>query len=235
MRLIFILTVSLFLATFFMNIAHAGQPAYGKWYTTHTIEKFPCMNEKEIAFLKRITSIEKIEQKNLLLASHRKEVKPSARRPASIHPDKLTNKNFICPPFKGVKNPYPQAVEFGKAATFERIKLLPSHMQIINGLSKNQQWPLNYNPEKGYYEGQTSHGTPTNLIPVLSGNDVRFMVQYILWQDKTPPSLTLCYREELHTQCNPYPNPDTVKAKATPANQRIPASAAKKPVSPAKS
>lgn len=182
---------------------------FGKWHTTHGIEKFPCMDKKEEEYFKKLISIEKIEEKNSLLAEHRKSLRAKGRQIASIskHSPQLTKTNYICPPFRGVRNPHPQVLEFGKASTFEHIRLTTSNMEILNGLNRNESWPLKYVSQKGYFEGKTPRGTPVNIIPLQSESpqDTRFVVQYILWKDKTPPSLTLCYREDLHTQCNPYP------------------------------
>lgn len=222
---------ALAIALLISTTAFAADKHSFKWFTTHSVEKFPCMNEKESQFLKRIVDMQKIEQKKTLLADHRKNVKPTPRHPASIHPEVVTNQRFICPPFKGVRNPYPQAVEFGKAAPFERFVITENTMNIINGLSKNEKWNMSYNSQKGYYEGETPRGTPTNLIPLSTDpkGSVRFFVQYLIWKDKTPPSLTLCYREDLHAQCNPYKDPALKAATQQAAGDRAPASVVAKP------
>jgi hypothetical protein len=233
--------VALILSSFFSISAHGdtkqpAKPKFDKWYETVSIDKFPCMNDKETEFLKRIVDMQKIEQRLVLLSDHRKQVQPSSRRPASVSPEKLHNQNFVCPPFKGVRNPYPQVIEFGNAAPFERIKLTDSFMEIINGKNKNEKWNISFNNSKGYYEGQNPRGTPINLIPMApeKGKDVRFLVQYLLWKDKTPPSLTICYREDLHNQCNPYMNPALKPVDKPVPPARIPASVSK-PTTKAKS
>lgn len=191
---------------------------FGQWHTTHGLDKFPCMNKDEETYFTRLINVAKTEEKKQILAEHRNKVRPSSRMPAAI-PTTVTKSNFICPPFRGVRNPHPQVFDFGKASTFERIRLTESNMQIINGLNKNEQWPLNYNSQKGYFEGKTPRGTPTNIIPLTPppGEKVRFVVQYLIWQDKTPPTLTLCYREDLHKQCNPYAKPGTEAKPNSPA------------------
>lgn len=195
------------------SIAQQKGPSdpFGQWHTTHGIDKFPCMNSSEMEYFTRLINVSKIEEKKKILADHRKQVAPSSRAPASIAPTVISKANYVCPPFRGVRNPHPQVFDFGKASTFERIRLTQNKMQILNGLNANEQWPLQYNTSKGYYEGQTPRGTPTNLIPIISGggSDVRFIVQYMIWKDNTAPALTLCYREDLHKQCNPYAKPGT--------------------------
>lgn len=195
--------------------------SFGKWHETHGLDKFPCMNEKETKYFQRLISVERNDEKKKILAQHRRQVLPSSRMPASVQPQKMTKYNFICPPFRGVRNPYPQVKEFGKASTFERIHISDNSMSILNGLSHNQKWPTQYNTKKGYFEGKSQGGTPFNIIPMVppSGENVRFIVQYLIWQDKTPPSLTICYREDLHKQCNPYPDPATVEKIPEPATK----------------
>jgi hypothetical protein len=211
---------------------------FDKWYETVGLDKFPCMNEKETSFLKQI--VDRTVERKTLLSSHRKEVRPSSRAPASVKSNKINNHNFVCPPFKGVRNPYPEVVEFGKAAPFERIHVADTYVEVLNGKSKNEKWQMNFNNSKGYYEGQNPRGTPLNLIPLkpAKGEDVRFLVQYMVWKDGSAPALTICYREDLHNQCNPYMNPDLKPIeKPTPpgsAPGRLPASTAK-PASPSKS
>lgn len=189
---------------------------FGQWHETHGIDKFPCMNKSEEAYFTRLIQVQKNEEKKKILADHRKVVKPSPRMPAAISANSLSKGNFICPPFRGVRNPYPAVKDFGTAAQFERIHIQPQHMQIINGLSRDQKWPHQFHPQKGYFEGKTPRGTPTNIIPLVSdpSEPVRFVVQYLIWQDKTPPTLTLCYREDLHKQCNPYAKPGTPEPNA---------------------
>ena len=180
--------------------------AFGQWHTTHGLEKFPCMDKKEEEYFKKWTQIDKIEDKIVLLKNHRHVYKKQKRSLASVSPQKMTNTNYICPPFRGVRNPHPQVLEFGKASSFEHIRITNSDMKILNGLNKNESWPLHFDAKKGYFEGQTLRGTPINIIPLESEKHTqgRFVVQYLIWKDKTAPTLTLCYREDLHSQCNPY-------------------------------
>lgn len=182
---------------------------FGQWHETHGIDKFPCMNKTEEAYFTRLINIEKNEEKLKILADHRRTVQPSSRMPASVKVSNFSKHNYICPPFRGVRNPHPKILDFGTASLFERIRLQPRHMQIINGISHDQKWEHKFNSRKGYYEGKTPSGTPTNIIPLVpeAGDQVRFLVQYIIFKDKTPPALTLCYREDLHRQCNPYAKP----------------------------
>lgn len=196
---------------------------FGQWHETHGLDKFPCMNKAEEQYFTRLITIAKNEEKKKILADHRRAVQPRSRMPASINPQSLTKANFICPPFRGVRNPHPQVRDFGTASTFERIRLSPTHMQILSGQSKNEKWPVHFNSGRGYFEGKTPRGTPTNIIPMTPppGEQVRFIVQYLIWQDKTPPSLTLCYREDLHKQCNPYAKPGTVPDASAPAAPSI--------------
>lgn len=208
------------------SIAQQKGPSdpFGQWHTTHGLDKFPCMNAKEMAYFTRLINVEKIEEKKQILADHRKTVKPSSRRPASIAPANIAKSNYICPPFRGVRNPHPQVFDFGKASTFERIHLSSTEMEILNGINVHEKWPLTYNVSKGYFEGQTPRGTMTNLIPIVpeSGDPVRFVVQYMIWKDNTAPALTLCYREDLHKQCNPYAKPGTQpKAESSPNDKSI--------------
>lgn len=179
---------------------------FGQWHTTHGLDKFPCMDKKEEEYFKKLIQIHKIEEKISLLEDHRKSLKPNKRSPASVSPQSITKTNFICPPFRGVRNPYPQVLEFGKASTFEHIRITNSNMKILNGLNRNEAWPIHFSASKGYFEGKTTRGTPINIIPLEGeqNQNTRFVVQYLLWQDKTAPTLTLCYREDLHNQCNPY-------------------------------
>lgn len=221
------------LVLLYTHSSYAGgasiKKAFGAWHTTHGVEKFPCMDEKENQYFQRLITVHRSEERQKILADHRQQVKPSSRQPASVSPKALTSNNYVCPPFRGVRNPHPQVVEFGKAATVEHFKIAASSMTILDGTKKNEKWNLNYIPRKGYFEGATKKGTPINLIPLPSNEkNPRFLVQYILWQDKTPPSLTLCYREDLHKQCNPYPDP----AEANPPQERQPASTS--PQSPQK-
>jgi hypothetical protein len=202
---------------------------YGQWHTTHGIDNFPCMNKPELEYFEKLINIEKNEQKKEILAQHRKQVRPSPRMPASVNPKAITKSNFICPPFRGVRNPHPQVYDFGKASTFERVRFSQKDMHILNGLSQNQKWPLHFNSQKGYFEGTTAVGTPMNIIPMVPppGEKVRFVVQYLLWKDKTPPSLTLCYREDLHRQCNPYAKPGSQQPQSAKlAKGAMPAAAA---------
>jgi len=217
------ISVLLFASTLF-----AKTPAYGPWYTTHGLDKFPCMNEAETKYFTRWIGVSKNEERSAILADHRKQVAPGSRAPASVGPQGVISKNFICPPFRGVRNPYEQVVDFGKASTFERIRITDSQMQILNGLNQNEKWDLHYNSGKGYFEGQTKSGTPMNIIPLVpTGKDkVRFIMQYLVWKDKTPPTLTLCYREDLHNQCNPYKKPEPKKP-AVEEKARVPASLSK--------
>lgn len=209
----------------FSAAASAGTPAaYEPWHTTHGLEKFPCMDELETAYFQRLINVTKNEEKTVILSEHRKSVKKQGRAPANVSPHRLISKQYICPPFRGVRNPYPGVHEFGTASPFELIKLTGSEMQILSGLKKNERWPLSFDSQKGYFQGQTKTGTPVNLIPLLPAQgDVRFLIQYMVWQDKTPPSLTLCYRADLHQQCNPYKKPEPSKTATTPEG-RLPAS-----------
>jgi hypothetical protein len=221
-----ICAAAVLLLTSLHAFAGTKKPAknFEPWYTTNGLEKFPCMNDAETAYFTRWINVSKNEEKTTILTEHRKQVKPG-RAPASVSANGIVSKNFICPPFRGVRNPYAQTVEFGKASSFERIRITNSEMQILNGLKKNERWNLHYDSAKGYFEGQTKNGTPTNIIPLVPGTrePVRFIMQYIVWQDKTPPTLTLCYREDLHNQCNPYKKPEP-QAPAADSKGRQPAS-----------
>lgn len=212
------------------SIAQQKGPSdpFGHWHTTHGLDKFPCMNEKEMQYFTRLINIAKIEEKKQILADHRKTVAPSGRRPASVSPAHITKSNYICPPFRGVRNPHPQVFEFGKASTFERIRLSDSGMEILNGINAKEKWPLRYNPNKGYFEGRTARGTATNIIPLIpdTRDPVRFLVQYMIWKDNTAPALTLCYREDLHHQCNPYAKPGAQPTLESKANDKSVASPA---------
>ncbi len=198
------------------SIAQQKGPSdpFGQWHTTHGLDKFPCMNDAEMKYFTRLINVSKIEEKKKILADHRKSVAPGGRRPASIHPTRLAKSNYVCPPFRGVRNPHPQVFDFGKASLFERIRLSPTSMDILNGTNANEKWALQFDSAKGYYEGKTPRGTKTNLIPIIpeSGGSVRFLVQYMIFNDNTAPALTLCYREDLHKQCNPYAKPGTQPA-----------------------
>jgi len=207
--------------------------AWGQWHQTHGIEKFPCMNEKENEYFQRWIHVAHNDENKKIMAEHRKQVRPGSRVPASIKGEKIVSQRFVCPPFRGVRNPHPEIVEFGKAAQFEHIKITNSGMQILQGRERGKTWPLQYKSDKGYFEGSTPAGTPTNVIPLVppTGEKVRFLVQYLIWKDKTPPVLTLCYREDLHNQCNPYPQP--VARPIAPADpKRLPASEPSKPSKP---
>jgi hypothetical protein len=232
-RLILAGFVILFSSSLFAGTAQKSK-GWTPWYTTHGLDKFPCMNEKETQYFTRLINVKKNEERSTILADHRRRVKPSSRMPASVSPNSIISHKFICPPFRGVRNPYEQVIDFGKASTFERVKITDSKMQILNGLSKNERWDLHYNNSKGYFEGQTKNGTPMNIIPLVPPHHekVRFLIHYLLWKDKTPPTLTLCYREDLHNQCNPYKKPEPAADPTATPEGRQPASV--QPVKPSK-
>lgn len=187
---------------------------FKEWHTTHDIEKFPCMNEKETELFKKIKDASKVEERKKTVRQTTKAAVKEQRGIASTTTsffDKSLNKRFVCPPFHFVRKPYPGTEAFGKTDMFERVKLTQSNLKIIDGLSRGQDWPITF--KTGYAEGKTGKGTPMRLTPLNpeEGTENRFLIQTIIWPNGSAPLLTLCYPEELHEQCNPYKDPSEIK------------------------
>lgn len=182
------------------------QHRFGEWHTTHDIEKFPCMNDKETEMFKKIKDGSKAEERKKTVRQTTKASQSRQVASATFF-DKNLNKRFVCPPFHFVRKPYPGKEAFGKTDMFERVKMVDGWFQVIDGLSHGQSWPLKF--KGGYAEGKTGKGTPVRLAPLNpeDGANARFMIQSIIWPNGSAPLLTLCYPEELHEQCNPYKDP----------------------------